>query len=175
MSCLADEVREDALYDSRSICDFVGNDLPRKPISDATIPLKFQCPLLASHLTKTLFDEINAHLSEKGLLVQAGNIVDATIIAAPSSTKNAEGARDGVNQKGQLVAFRDEGTHWRRCRIRAGARGRGHIAQCQQRDAGRCAVARADTRGIGSAGRRLSAELATRQKVLISPIINYWF
>jgi IS5 family transposase len=47
-----------------------------------------------NQLTRALFDEINAHLAERGLLMRAGTIVDATIIAAPSSTKNHKGERD---------------------------------------------------------------------------------
>ena len=74
--------------------DFVGIDLSRESVPDATTLLKFRRLLLANDLTKTLFDEINAHLAEKGLLMRAGTIVDATIIAVPSSTKNAKGERD---------------------------------------------------------------------------------
>ena len=56
--------------------------------------LKFRRLLLDNDLTKALFEEINAHLAERGLLMRAGSIVDATIIAAPSSTKNSGNARD---------------------------------------------------------------------------------
>jgi transposase, IS5 family len=91
---LADEALEDALYDSQALRDFVGIDLSRESVPDATTLLKFRRLLLANDLTRTLFDEINAHLAEQGLLMRAGTIVDATIIAAPSSTKNAKGERD---------------------------------------------------------------------------------
>ena len=50
--------------------------------------------LLANDLTKALFDEINAHLAEQGMLMRAGTIVDATSIAAPSSTRNEGKTRD---------------------------------------------------------------------------------
>ena len=53
-------------------------------LPDATTLLKFRRLLLANDLTKALFDDINAHLAEQGLLMRAGTIVDATIIAAPS-------------------------------------------------------------------------------------------
>ena len=86
---LADEALEDALYDSQALRDFVGIDLSREPVPDATTLLKFRRLLLANDLTRTLFGEINAHLAEQGLLMRAGTIVGATIIAAPSSTKNA--------------------------------------------------------------------------------------
>ena len=85
---LADEALEDALYDSQALRDFVGVDLSRESVPDATTLLKFRHLLQNNDLTKALFEEINAHLAEKGLLMRAGTIVDATIIAAPSSTKN---------------------------------------------------------------------------------------
>jgi IS5 family transposase len=91
---LADEALEDALYDSQALRDFVGIDLSRESVPDATTLLKFRRLLLDNDLTKALFEEINAHLAEQGLLMRAGTIVDATIIAAPSSTKNAGNTRD---------------------------------------------------------------------------------
>lgn len=91
---LADEALEDALYDSQALRDFVGVDLSRESVPDATTLLKFRRLLLENDLTKALFDEINEHLAEKGLLMRAGTIVDATIIAAPSSTKNQGNTRD---------------------------------------------------------------------------------
>ena len=91
---LADEALEDAIYDSQALRDFVGIDLSHESVPDATTLLKFRRLLLANELTKALFDEINAHLAEQGLLMRAGTIVDATIIAAPSSTKNQGNARD---------------------------------------------------------------------------------
>jgi IS5 family transposase len=91
---LADEALEDALYDSQALRDFVGIDLSHESVPDATTLLKFRRLLNDNNLTRALFDEINAHLGEKGLLMRAGTIVDATIIAAPSSTKNEDKARD---------------------------------------------------------------------------------
>ena len=91
---LADEALEDAIYDSQALRDFVGIDLSRESVPDATTLLKFRRLLLANDLTQALFAEINAHLADKGLLMRAGTIVDATIIAAPSSTKNKDEARD---------------------------------------------------------------------------------
>jgi IS5 family transposase len=91
---LADEALEDALYDSQALRDFVGIDLSRESVPDATTLLKFRRLLQQHDLTRALFDEINAHLAEQGLLMRAGTIVDATIIAAPSSTKNENKARD---------------------------------------------------------------------------------
>jgi len=91
---LADEALEDALYDSQALRDFVGIDLSRESVPDATTLLKFRRLLVENQLTRSLFEEINAHLAERGLLMRAGTIVDATIIAAPSSTKNSKGERD---------------------------------------------------------------------------------
>ena len=86
--CLADEHLEDALYDSQALRDFVDIDLSCESVPDATKLLEFRRLLLDNDLTRALFEQINAHLAEQGLLMRAGTIVDATIIASPSSTKN---------------------------------------------------------------------------------------
>jgi len=91
---LADEALEDALYDSQALRAFAGIDLNRDPVPDATTLLKFRHWLERHDLTKALFDEIAAMLEERGLLMRQGTIVDATIIAAPPSTKNKSKARD---------------------------------------------------------------------------------
>ena len=91
---LADEAVEDAIYDSQAMREFVGIDLARESVPDATTLLKFRRLLEEHKLTVALFEEINAHLGERGLLLREGTMVDATIIAAPPSTKNAEHARD---------------------------------------------------------------------------------
>jgi len=91
---LSDEGIEDALYDSQAIRRFVGIDLGRDSAPDATTLLKFRHLLETHQLTAAIFSTINAHLAEQGLFMRAGTIVDATLIAAPSSTKNREGKRD---------------------------------------------------------------------------------
>jgi len=91
---LSDEGVEDALYDSQAIRRFVGIDLAREAAPDATTLLKFRRLLEKHQLTESIFNTINAHLAEKGLLLREGTIVDATLIAAPPSTKNREGKRD---------------------------------------------------------------------------------
>jgi IS5 family transposase len=91
---LADEAVEDALYDSQSMREFVGIDLARESVPDATTLLKFRRLLEEHQLTAALFEGINAHLAERGLLLREGTMVDATIIAAPPSTKNIDHARD---------------------------------------------------------------------------------
>jgi len=91
---LSDEGIEDALYDSQAIRRFVGIDLGREAAPDATTLLKFRRLLEEKNLTAAIFEAINAHLAKRGLLMRQGTIVDATIIAAPSSTKNSTGERD---------------------------------------------------------------------------------
>jgi IS5 family transposase len=91
---LSDEGIEDAIYDSQAIRAFVGIDLNRESAPDATTLLKFRHLLEANGLTKKIFDTINGHLAEKGLMMREGTIVDATLIAAPPSTKNKDGKRD---------------------------------------------------------------------------------
>jgi transposase, IS5 family len=91
---LADEALEDALYDSQAMRSFAGIDLGVESVPDATTLLKFRHLLERHALTEGIFKEINAHLSERNLLMREGTIVDATIIAAPSSTKNAKKERD---------------------------------------------------------------------------------
>ena len=91
---LSDEGIEDAIYDSQAIRRFVGIDLNREAAPDATTLLKFRRLLEEHGLQRRIFEAINAHLASKGLLLREGTIVDATIIAAPSSTKNEKNARD---------------------------------------------------------------------------------
>lgn len=91
---LSDEALEDALYDSQALRGFAGIALNRDPVPDATTVLHFRRWLEQHELTRALFAEVNAMLEECGLLLRRGTIVDATIIAAPTSTKNKEKARD---------------------------------------------------------------------------------
>jgi transposase, IS5 family len=91
---LADEALEDALYDSQALRGFTGIDLAVDPVPDATTVLHFRHWLERHDLTKALFEDIAAMLEERGLLMRQGTIVDATIIAAPPSTKNKSKSRD---------------------------------------------------------------------------------
>jgi IS5 family transposase len=91
---LADEALEDALYDSQALRDFARIDLAAEGVPDATTLLKFRRRLETHDLCKGLFQAINADLSARGLLLREGTLVDATLIAAPSSTKNQEKKRD---------------------------------------------------------------------------------
>lgn len=91
---LSDEGIEDAIYDSQAIRRFIGIDLNRESAPDATTLLKFRRLLEKHQLTERIFTTINTLLAAKGLILKEGTVVDATIIAAPSSTKNQDGERD---------------------------------------------------------------------------------
>ena len=91
---LADLSCEEALYDSASLRRFVGIDLGREPVPDATTMLKFRRLLNDHKLGEALFAKVGQELQARGFKVNTGTIVDATIIGAPSSTKNADKARD---------------------------------------------------------------------------------
>lgn len=91
---LSDPAVEEALYDSRAMRRFVGIDLGREPVPDETTVCKFRHLLEAHNLGDQLFALIAEYLEEHGLTVNKGTIVDASIIDAPSSTKNKDGKRD---------------------------------------------------------------------------------
>jgi transposase, IS5 family len=91
---LSDPAVEEALYDSQAMQRFVGIDLGCEPVPDKTTVCRFRHLLEEHDLGRPLFDEVQRHLAAKGLKVATGTIVDATIINAPSSTKNADKARD---------------------------------------------------------------------------------
>jgi len=91
---LADEALEDALYDSQALQQFARIDLNAEGVPDATTLLNFRHLLETHDLCKGLFSAINADLTARGLLLREGTLVDATLIAAPPSTKNQEKKRD---------------------------------------------------------------------------------
>lgn len=91
---LADEACEDALYDLPAFREFCRIDLGRERVPDATSLLNFRHLLEAHDLGVALFAKVGELLQQNGLKLSGGTIVDATIIAAPSSTKNADGQRD---------------------------------------------------------------------------------
>jgi len=91
---LSDPAAEDAIYDSESIRRFVGVELGEDAVPDETTILRFRRLLEEHRLTEAIFSEVRSLLEEKHLLLKSGTIVDATIIAAPSSTKNEAGKRD---------------------------------------------------------------------------------
>ena len=91
---LADEALEDALYDSQAMRGFARIDLGAEGVPDSTTLLNFRHLLETHDLCRGLFQAINADLAARGLLLRAGTMVDATLIAAPPSTKNKAKQRD---------------------------------------------------------------------------------
>src|SRR5882672_2102116 len=91
---LSDPQSEDAIYDSESMRRFVRVELGEEVVPDETTILHFRHLLEQHGLTQAIFDSIAGLLEERRLLLRSGTIVDATIIAAPSSTKNAGATRD---------------------------------------------------------------------------------
>ena len=143
---LSDEGMEDAVYDSHAIRRFIGIDLARAAAPDATTLLKFRRLLDAQGLSRVIFETIRDHLAREG------TFVDATLIAAPPSTKNRDRARDpDVHQanKGNQWHFGMKCAHRRRPGLGAGAHGGGDVSQRQRRDPGARPAARA---GNGRAG-----------------------
>lgn len=91
---LSDEGMEDAVYDSQALRRFSRIDLGHEAVPDATTLLKFRHLLEKHHLPKRMFEELRTLLSQQGILMKEGSIVDATIIEAASSTKNKSRERD---------------------------------------------------------------------------------
>lgn len=91
---LSDPAAEGAIYDSESMRRFVGIELGEDAVPDESTILRFRHLLEEHELTRKIFEEIGSLLEEKGILLKRGTIVDATIISAPSSTKNRSRSRD---------------------------------------------------------------------------------
>jgi transposase, IS5 family len=92
---LADEACEEALYDTACLREFCGIDLGPQNVPDATTLLGFRHLLERHQLGAAIFAQIGQLLQDNGLQLSGGTLVDATIIAAPSSTKNQAKQRDG--------------------------------------------------------------------------------
>jgi transposase, IS5 family len=91
---LSDPMAEETLYDSEAMRRFAGIELDDDRISDETTILIFRHLLELHGMTEAIFADVNAHLADKGITLRSGTLVDATIIDAPSSTKNQAKARD---------------------------------------------------------------------------------
>lgn len=98
---LSDPQAEDALYDIEPMRRFAGVELAEDAIPDETTILNFRHLLEAHRLTEQIFAEVRQLLEEKKLLLKSGTIVDATIISAPTSTKNATNSRDPEMHQGK--------------------------------------------------------------------------
>src|SRR5207344_1616197 len=91
---LSDPGAEEALYDSNSMRRFAGIELADEDVPDESTILRFRHLLEKHKLTEAIFAEVRTLLDERRLLLKSGTIVDATIIEAPTSTKNADKERD---------------------------------------------------------------------------------
>ena len=91
---LSDPGVEEALYDSAALRQFVGIDLGREPAPDETTVCKFRHLLEEHQVGGKMLEAVNRHLEKQGIRITTGTIVDATIIHAPSSTKNRDQQRD---------------------------------------------------------------------------------
>ncbi len=91
---LSDPAMEEMLIDSQSMRRFAGINLMDDPVPDETTILKFRHLLEDNGLAEQLFRDVGMLLTERGLMLHKGTIVDATIISAPPSTKNRDRARD---------------------------------------------------------------------------------
>ena len=91
---LSDPGAEEALYESPALRRFAGVDLGRAPAPDETTILGFRHLLEKHDLGGAMLETVNAYLESRGIRISRGTIVDATILHAPSSTKNRRGERD---------------------------------------------------------------------------------
>ena len=113
---LSDPAVEEALYDSPLMREFVGIDLGREPVPDETTVCKFRHLLEEHQIGAAMLGTVNQHLQQKGVRIATGTIVDATIIHAPSSTKNQPQERDPEMHQTK------KGKQWCVSRTRAQAR-----------------------------------------------------
>ena len=149
---LSDPAVEEALYDSAAMRRFVGIDLGREPVPDETTVCRFRHLLEGHDLGRRMIEEVQQHLKAKGLKLATGTIVDATIINAPSSTKNADKARDprdASDEERKPVVFRDEGTFRSRQSHQTDPCGGGDAGQCLRQHGAARSVARARDRCVG--------------------------
>lgn len=91
---LSDEGMEDAIYDSYAMRSFLHIDFMKEQVPDATTLLKFRHLIEEQGIGQQIFTDVNSRLETAGLIMHGGTIVDATLIAAPSSTKNKDVKRD---------------------------------------------------------------------------------
>ena len=134
---LSDPALEEALIDTPVMRRFarIGG---MEDIPDETTILNLRRLLERHGLAEKMFEQLNAHLERKGLRLRSGTIpafarTDATIVSAPSSTKNRRrerDLRDAPDPQGPAVVFRDEGAHRGRCGLRTGPLGGGHGCEC---------------------------------------------
>lgn len=135
---LSDPAAEDALYDSESMRRFAGVELGEDAVPDETTILRFRRLLETQQLTEQIFALVRGLLERKGLLMKTGTIVDATVIHAPTSTKNATGTRDPEMKQGK------KGKAWYfGMKIHVGTDPRGLVHSLTTTDAGQADIQQA--------------------------------
>ncbi|RML53424.1 ISPssy, transposase [Pseudomonas syringae pv. pisi] len=118
----SDPAMEESLYETTILRQFAGLHLDRIP--DETAILNFRRLLEKHELAGRILQVINGYLGDRGLLLRQGTVVDATIIHAPSSTKNKARTKNVTlkcTRRRKSIFLRDESAHRCRCRIRFGA------------------------------------------------------
>jgi IS5 family transposase len=136
---LSDPGAEDALYDIESMRRFAGIELTEDNVPDETTILNFRHLLEKHQLTEKIFAEVRSLLEEKKLLLKSGTIVDATIISAPSSTKNESQSRDPEMQQGR------KGKQWHfGMKVHIGASKQGLVHSLATGPAGEADITRLD-------------------------------
>jgi len=108
---LSDPGMEEAIYDRNSFQKFLGIDLLGDSVPDETTILHFRHLLEKHELQERFFEVVNDLLAKRGITVRHGTITDATIIAAPPSTKNKEKKREAPDEERESVVLRHEGAH----------------------------------------------------------------
>ena len=159
---LSDPAMEEALHDISLYCEFARLDPGAMRLPDETTILRFRHLLEKHNLSIQLLATINATLATKGLMLKTGTVVDATLIAAPSSTKNSSGERDpemhqtkkGNQCQRQRCDPRSRPTSWRR----VGGVCRCGISRC-------CQAARSHGRGMASSD---AARQAPRTRAMLN-------
>ena len=157
---LSDPAMEDLLYEAESARRFAGLRLTEALPDESTI-LHFRHLLERHQLGQGLFAEIRDHLEEQGVRLREGTIVDATIIEAPSSTKNRTGERDpgdAAGEEGEPIPLRHEAAHRGGRQDRGGAQPERHPGQRTRRDPGPPVAAWRRAAGVGRRGLHRGAE-----------------
>jgi transposase, IS5 family len=163
---LSDPAVEEALYDSAGMRQFVGIDLGNEPVPDETTVCKFRHLLEQHDLGAGIFARVNEHLQGQGIRISTGTIVDATIISAPSSTKNARGERDpgdASDAQGEAVVLRDEGARRGRQQEEADSLGDGDGGPCGRQPGLTASVARQRRMRVGRSSYRGQSEVIHRR------------
>jgi IS5 family transposase len=130
---LSDEGVEDAVYDSYAMRRFMKLDFTTSRPRMRRRCCTFRHLMERHQLGERLFEAQTALFDDNGWIMRGGSIMDATMIAAPTSTKNATGTRDPEmhsDEEGPAVVLRDEGPHRSRCWQRVRPHRHGHGGEC---------------------------------------------